>query len=387
MPWKENTLESIRYQFVAEIEQKNESFSSLCRKYGITRKTGYKWYNRYKEGEVLSDRSKRPFHTPNKISNDIEVEIINMRKQYPYWGARKIKKVMQNQGFKELPSVTTFTNVFRRNEQISKEEIEKRKHYTRFEKDFPNEMWQMDFKGQFLMLDGQTYCYPLTIKDDNSRMGIATVAMDNQKTQGVKEALIKAFKEYGVPNSILSDNGKPWGDSKLRAYTGFDVWLMEHGILPIHCRMKHPQTQGKCENFNKILKNELLKYENFHTLEEAQNRFDKWLYQYNNIRPHEALNMDTPIQHYEKSSKKYIENVSDYNYSEDAIILKVSISGYIRINKKPHFLSEGFKGKYVALISNTQNPNQQNIIFREFIIAKFDVINNQIIQKFAKRIK
>lgn len=387
MPWKENTLENIRSNFIKEVEQNIESFSALCRKYEITRKTGYKWYNRYKKGESLTDKSKRPFHTPNKISDELENRITMMRKKYPYWGARKIRKVMENQGIENLPSATTFTNVFRRNAQISKEESEKREHYVRFEKEHPNEMWQMDFKGQFLMLDGKTYCYPLTIKDDNSRLGIAIVAMKNQQTQGVKKALIKAFKKYGVPNSILSDNGKPWGDSKMRAYTGFDVWLMEHNILPIHCRMKHPQTQGKCENFNKILKNEVLKYENFTTFEEAQKRFDKWLCQYNTIRPHEALNMDTPIQHYKKSMKKYEENISDYEYPENANIIKVGMNGYIRINKKPHFLSEGFKGKYVALISNVENSNQQNIIFREFIIAKFDISNNKIIQKFAKRIK
>lgn len=387
MPWKENTLENIRNDFIMEVEEKIYSFSAICRKYQITRKTGYKWYNRYKSGESLSDKSRRPFHTPNKIPNDLEEKITLMRKQYPYWGSRKIKKVMENQGFKNLPSATTFTNVFKRNNQISKEESEKREHYIRFEKEHPNEMWQMDFKGQFLLLDGNTYCYPLTIKDDNSRLGIATVAMRNQQTQGVKRELIKAFKKYGVPNSILSDNGKPWGDSKTRAYTGLDVWLMEHNILPIHCKMKHPQTQGKCENFNKILKNEVLKYENFHTLEEAQKRFDCWLYQYNNIRPHEALNMDTPIEHYKKSYKKYNEEIEEYKYSKEANIIKVSNNGYIRINKKPHFFSEGFKGKYVALISNIEDPNQQNIIFRDFIIAKFDITNNKIIEKFAKRIK
>lgn len=387
MPWRENTLENIRENFVLEVEQNIYSFSALCRKYEITRRTGYKWFNRYKKGESLSDKSKRPFHTPNKISEDMEEKITLMRKQHPYWGGRKIRKVMENQGITNLPSATTFTNVFKRNNQIIKEESEKREHYIRFEKECPNDMWQMDFKGQFLLLDNETYCYPLTIKDDNSRLGIATIAMGNQQTQGVKNALIKAFDKHGMPNSILSDNGKPWGDSKKRAYTSLDVWLMEHNILPIHCKMKHPQTQGKCENFNKILKNEVLKYENFNTLEEAQKRFDEWLYQYNNIRPHESLNMDTPIQHYKKSDRKYIETVEEYKYSEDADIIKVSLNGYLKLNKKPHFFSEGFKGKYVALISNPDNPNQQNIMFREFIIAKYDKINNEIIEKFAKRIK
>ena len=128
MPWKENTLENIRENFVLEVEQNIYSFSALCRKYEITRRTGYKWFNRYKKGESLSDKSKRPFHTPNKISEDMEEKITLMREQHPYWGGRKIRKVMENQGITNLPSATTFTNVFKRNNQIIKEESEKREH-------------------------------------------------------------------------------------------------------------------------------------------------------------------------------------------------------------------------------------------------------------------
>ena len=118
----------------------------------------------------------------------MEKSIKEMRTRHPYWGAKKIRKIMENSDIKNLPSVSTFTNVFRRNAQISKEESEKREQYIRFEKERPNEMWQMDFKGQFLLLDGVTYCFPLTIKDDKSRMGIATVAMTNQQTEPVKNA-------------------------------------------------------------------------------------------------------------------------------------------------------------------------------------------------------
>ena len=386
MSWEEKNLANLRKEFVLDVEQAEKSFSAICRDYNITRRTGYKWYNRYLNNESLENRSKRPFHTPNKIDEDMEKSIKEMRSRHPYWGAKKIRKIMENSDIKNLPSVSTFTNVFRRNAQISKEESEKREQYIRFEKERPNEMWQMDFKGQFLLLDGVTYCFPLTIKDDKSRMGIATVAMPNQQTEPVKNALINAFKEYGMPESILSDNGKPWGNSTKGSYTTLEVWLMEQGILPIHCSIKHPQTQGKCENFNKILKNELLKYENYYTPEETQKGFDRWRNQYNTVRPHEALDMKTPSECYEKSPRKYCEKIEEYNYPENAQLLKVDSKGYIRINKKPYFFSEGFRQKYVALIENPENNNQLNIQFREFIIAKFDVKLNKITKKFARRI-
>lgn len=386
MPWGSVTMNKLRKDFVIDVEKDIGSFSSICKKYNITRKTGYKWYYRFKNGESLSDKSRKPFNTPNKISEDMEQLILSMRDRHPYWGARKLRKIAENEYKFKIPSVTTFSNVLKRNNRISEIESQTHKPFIRYEKKFPNDMWQMDFKGQFKM-NTEEYCYPLTIKDDNSRYGIAVDAKLNQKSEGVKESLIKAFRYYGLPKSILFDNGKPWGDSKKYSYTSIEVWLMELDILPKHGRMLHPQTQGKIESFNKALKREVLDMQEIKDITDAQEVFNNWLYQYNNIRPHESIGLKVPAEQYRKSQRKYPDVLEEFRYDEEYEITKVNRNGYIKIKEKLHFFSEAFIGKNVALIKELDNPNQINIHFRNFSIAVFDTESNKIIKKSIRRLE
>lgn len=380
-------MEKSRIEFVHEALQEGKSFSSICQKYEISRKTGYKWLNRYLNGENLKDRTRSPFKTPNKVSLEIEELIKSTRDKYPYWGSRKLKKVLENQGYTGLPSVTTFTNILRRNERIEKEESMKHVAFKRFEKKSPNVMWQMDFKGQVKLKDSEEYCYPLTIKDDNSRYCIAVKACKNTKYETVKAILIEAFREYGMPKSILSDNGKPWGDSKANIITRMDTWLMELGIRPIHIRAKHPQTQGKIESLNKTLKREVLKYKELESIEKAQILFNEWKEQYNNIRPHESLNFETPSVCYNKSNNKYIEKPKEYKYETNVLVMKVDHLGFLNINKRLHFLGEALKGKYVGLVKSNSYQNITYLQYRDFIIASYDSNSNEFRKFSPKKIK
>ena len=309
MPWKDKTVEELRKEFV-EAAQRCENMSALCREFGITRATGYKWIDRYETQEGLSDRSRRPKSTANKTPEETELQIVQTRSLHPGWGAKKIKKALENKGC-EMPCVKTVNNILNRYGCISQEESMKHKPYTRFEKESCNEMWQTDFKGEFRMQDG-TYCFPLDIFDDHSRY-VIRIKPSTSTANIVLPTFREAFCEFGVPNSVLSDNGAQFAGFR-QGYTQFEKWLMNHDVLPIHGRIKHPQTQGKIERFHRAMNQELLKHYTPTDIQDAERMFDEWRDCYNNERPHEALGMRCPSDIYVPSERVYCDQVKRYEY-------------------------------------------------------------------------
>ena len=279
MPWECKTVEEIRREFVIAAK-KEKNFSKLCREYGITRKTGYKWLERFENNEGLSDRNKSPHNSPNKTPVEIEELILGLRKENPGWGAKTIKKVLENRGETGLPCVKTVNNILNRYGCISPEESMKRIPYIRFEKERCNEMWQTDFKGEFLMGNNK-YCFPLDILDDHSRF-LIQITPTESTANFVIACFKRAFEEYGLPDSILSDNGAQFAGFR-NGFTQFEKWLMNLDVLPIHERIKHPQTQGKIERFHRTLKDELLKHIVFDDIEDADRQLQRWRYKYNKI--------------------------------------------------------------------------------------------------------
>jgi transposase InsO family protein len=264
MPWGEKTVEEIRKEFIQELENRKQNMSSLCREFGISRKTGYKWIGRSQDSGCLKDMSRKPHSMPKKTPEQTEEIIISLRRENPGWGAKKIHDVLLNQG-QELPSIRTVQNIISRNGCINFEESLKHSPCLRFEREHCNEMWQADFKGDFKLLDGSR-CYPLTILDDHSRFSIEIDAKPD--TKGVKDTFKKVFLNYGKPQSLLTDNGAQFAGFK-GGHTQFERWLMDHDILPIHGRIMHPQTQGKIERFHRSLKQELLIHRQFVDLSDA----------------------------------------------------------------------------------------------------------------------
>lgn len=249
MPWESRTVEDQRKEF-ARAAQNCSNFSALCREYGITRRTGTKWKQRYALGEPLKDQSRRPHTTPTKTSPEIENLILAVWTQNPGWGAKTIHAVLTRQGCTNLPCVKTINNILHRYGCISPEETLKHKPFTRFEKEHCNELLQTDFKGEFRMADGN-YCYTLTVLDDRSRFCLA--AEPSLSTANfVIPTFRTVFRTYGMPDSILSDNGAQFAGFK-KGFTQFERWLMDYDILPIHGRIKHPQTQGKIERFHRTM--------------------------------------------------------------------------------------------------------------------------------------
>ena len=293
MPWRSKTVENLRKVFVLSANE-STNFSALCREFGITRKTGYKWVKRYGKSTSLSDKSRAPNLIANKTPEATEQIIVALRKENPGWGARQLKEILEREGH-TIPCVKTVNNILNRYGCITPEESVKHKAFIRFEKENCNDMWQTDFKGEFKMAD-QKYCYPLNIFDDHSRFVIKT-APCLRTSNVVIPVFYAAFEEFGMPNSVLSDNGAQFAGF-IQGYTQFEKWLMNHDVLPIHGRIKHPQTQGKIERFHRTMKDELLKHTVIRDIADAELQLQRWRDKYNNKRPHKALNMKCPADVY-----------------------------------------------------------------------------------------
>lgn len=372
MPWKGQTMEERRETFARRVMSKEATKSALCRQYGISRPTGDKWIGRYVRGEPMSDRSKAPFHTPNRTTYETECRIVEMREKYPAIGAKKLKRMLESKGY-SAPAYSTINAILHRNGLITKEASEAAKPSVRFEKSTPNEMWQADFKGHFTMKDGQR-CHPLAVIDDHSRFCLCLDARENEKYEGVKNSLITAFEEYGLPETILCDNGNPWGTVQSVGYTRFEVWLMELGILTKHGRIHHPQTQGKEERFNGTVLKELLRHREIENMAHAQTVFEEYRLFYNNERPHHALSLGFPSQRYRSSERKLPKCIEEWEYDQGCMVRRVKGSGYLTVKGQGYFLSEAFGDKQVGIRDSDDNEgNVLWVLYRQFCIAKLDV--------------
>lgn len=378
MPWETKTVMKQREEFVeAAINQEN-SITALCKQYGISRKTGYKWVNRAKEGRRLSDESRRPHRQPSKTAEEIEQLIVTLRQAHPAWGGKKIKSVLESAGHSAMPSAKTCSNIIKRNGMIDPLESKKHMKYQRFEREECNELWQIDFKGDFLLGDG-VRCFPLDIIDDHSRFCIKIDPKDS--TTGVKESVLLAFREFGMPKALLSDNGAQFSGFR-GGYTQFERFLMDLDVAPIHGRIMHPQTQGKIERFHRTMKQELLRTMPAN-MEKAKEMFEQWRWEYNELRPHSALDMKTPGSVYVPSSRKYAEP-SAFDYPADAKMVKVNNWGYIRFGPIQVYLSETMKDTYLQ-IQAAQN-DVYKVIYRNYQIAEIDAAEKKLLNRHIRRL-
>lgn len=381
MAWKERTVEQMRKEFVRRVLAGERSKAALCREYGISRPTGDKWIQRFQDGDSLQDQSRAPHNIPGRISSDIEAQIVAMRQKYPAIGAVKLRRIMQDAGYTGLPCAKTFNNIFHRYGLIQKEASQAATPHQRFVKSAPNEMWQADFKGHFRMKNG-IQCHPLNIIDDCTRFNLCIEALENETFLAVKPIMERIFMEYGLPFSFLCDNGNPWGTAQTLGYTQFEVWLMELGVLTIHGRVRHPQTQGKEERFNRSFTQEWLKGREFENTAHAQISFSEYRQFYNEIRPHSALDLEVPASRYTASDKKLPKRITEWEYGPEYQLCKVKETGYFSYKGQGFFLSEAFAGKTIG-IRESHLPGQITLVFRNFRVGRIDPENRVYTQKRA----
>ena len=362
-------MEKSRLEFVVEALAGEKSMSQLCREYEVSRPTGYKWLRRYQAGEPLRDQSHASRRHPNRTPPEVEALLVAARNRHPTWGGRKLVRYLEDQGYSGLPAASTATEILRRHGLISPEESEKHTPYRRFQMERPNQLWQMDFKGHFALTDG-TRCHPLTISDDHSRRLLCLDAYDNERWPSVQGSLLRVFQENGLPEAILSDNGPPWGDNA-NGYTPYEVWMMQLGILPIHGRPLHPQTQGKEERFHRTLKEDVLKRRAFADLLQTQTVFDAYRAEFNQERPHAALGYDVPDRHYTPSPRPLPGSWGEPEYDAGLTLRRVNSKGYLSIQGRRYYLSEAMIGKYVEL--RFRPDNLVDLCYGPFRIASIDL--------------
>lgn len=372
MPWKEFTTMSLRFEFVKLAMSPNANISGLCRRFNISRKTGYKWIKRFsKEGFVgLADRSRKPRNSPNATCAALQEAILRLRKRHPAWGGRKIRKRLERIGWQAIPAASTITDILKRNGYLNSTESHKHKAWTRFEAPAPNVLWQMDFKGHFAADQGR--CHPLTVLDDHSRFALGLQACGNEKARTVQQRLAHIFRRYGLPDQMLMDNGSPWGSDAQHNFTQLTVWLIRQGIRVIHSRPYHPQTLGKDERFHRTFKAEIGQYCIGLNLAQCQRRFDGWRHIYNLQRPHESLQMAVPADRYQPSKRQYKEPLPPIVYGPDDKVRKVQQEGWISFQGKEYHVPKAFYRERVAL-RPTNTDGLYDVYYCNQKIAQLDV--------------
>ena len=368
MPWNEVSIVGQREEFVRLSEQSCSNVRLLCRRFGVSPTTAYKWLERYRARgrEGLVDLSRRPHLSPRRSALPIERAVVELRGQHPAWGARKIRYRLLAMGLGGVPATSTVHAILRRHELVDPAEAARHRPYQRFEHDAPNRLWQMDFKGHFATEKAR--CHPLTVLDDHSRFALGLQACPDQKTLTVKDRLCSIFRRYGLPERMTMDNGSPWGGQG-DGFTSLTAWLIRLGVRVSHSRPYHPQTQGKDERFHKTLELEILRRYTFRDLDHAQSRFDTWRGIYNLERPHESLGMQVPASRYRPSPRSFPESLPPVEYDSQDLLRKVQNGGEIWFHGRPYKIGNAFVGHHVALRPTTSD-HTLNVFFCHQKIAQ-----------------
>lgn len=351
MPWKECKRMDERLRFVARLLE-GEPMSALCREFGISRPTGYKIFNRYKELGLhgLEDRSRRPYRHANQIPFQLERAILAIKREHPAWGAPKIRdKLLKQFPVTHPPAKSTIHAVLDRNGLV------KRRKRRRYKAEgtslqaahLPNQLWCADYKGEF-MLGNHRYCYPLTVTDYSSRYLLACEGLDSTKTPFAFAVFERVFKEYGLPSAIRTDNGLPFASpNALFGLSRLSIWWLRLDIRLERIRPGHPQQNGRHERMHLTLKQEATKPASFNLLQQ-QARFETFQEVYNHQRPHAAIGGHYPGELYTPSAREYrLPDEPDYPFHDKTV--RVTRCGRICIGHRKVNLSTVFAGQCVGI--------------------------------------
>jgi len=351
MPWKECNIEEERLRFIARLLD-GEKMSGLCREFGISRKTGYKIYKRYKDCGIdgLTDRSRRPYRHASQLPMQIEKLIVALKKEYSHWGAVKIRARLRTRyPDMQCPAVSTVHAVLDRHNLIKRKKRRRYKaqgtalaHVTE-----PNALWCADYKGEF-MLASRQYCYPLTVTDYASRYLMSCEALSTTKEVYAFSVFEWVFKDFGLPSTIRTDNGIPFScPNALYGLSRLSVWWLRLGIRIERIKPGHPEQNGRHERMHLTLKNEATKPASPSFLQQ-QARFDDFIDYYNTERPHQAIGLQVPADLYTKSPRPY-QGLGDLEYPIHDWTAIVTRCGRICYKSRKINLSTVFAGQKVGI--------------------------------------
>ena len=346
MGWRSVQVADERIRFVVEASRGERSLAELCREFSISRPTGYLWLNRYRSGGVaeIAEQSRRPHASPTRTEAGVEQRIVELRHQHPDWGARKLAVLLEREGV-AVPSSTVHRVLLRRG--LVRLDDRHSPATRRFQRERPNQLWQMDFKSPKGW--GQA-SGPLSVLDDASRYAVALEHMASARGEAVRERLESAFARCGVPEAMLMDHGQPWFNRQAAGgWTRLSVWLMQQGIRLYFSGVRHPQTQGKVERFHGALEM-ARRRRGLPGPEHYQRWLDAFRHEYNHLRPHEALAMQTPASRWQPSLRAYQPHPPAWQYPEGAEVKRLEPNGQLIFVGRRWQVAGPLAGEWVQLV-------------------------------------
>lgn len=348
MSWRESSVLEERLRFVVLASRREWPVTELCREFGISRQTGYVWLKRYQAGgarEVV-DRSRRPLHSPTRTSSEVEQKVVELRQEWPDWGAPKLRVVLGRQRPEWAAiSVRTVHRILERHGLIQ-EADRHRPAEKRFERSAPNELWQMDFKGPQGFNTGNPVG-PLSILDDHSRYLVALQHLGSTRMAGVRSTLEQTFQAVGLPDAMLVDHGVPWWNSVSPwGLTELSVWIMRQGVRLLYSGVLHPQTQGKVERMHGALQRAIRR-------RQANPEDARWLesfrHEYNSVRPHEALAMATPASRWRPSQRPFQPQPREWEYPSGMEVVRLHSEGQFHWHYRRWDVSRALRHQCVGI--------------------------------------
>lgn len=380
MPWKELCTMGIREEFVLRASAPEANVAALCREFGVSRKTGYKWLARFADAGVsgLEDMSRRPKESPLAVSGDVVAELVAVRVAHPTWGAKKVLEVARRHiPPDEMPSRSTVERVLKRaglvqpGRKRAPQSSQEPRRAPRVDVKAPNDLWTVDFKGWWLAMD-KTRCEPLTVRDAFSRYVIQISVLPSNSCELVMPVFEDLFRRYGLPAAIQTDNGPPFATSHgVLGLTRLSAWWLSLGIDHIRSRPATPSDNGAHERMHKDMAAELERFAAMNR-EQQQKACEQWRSDFNCVRPHEALGMKRPIDVYRESRTRYLPGVpSDPSYPEHFEVRLVAKRGAVCWRKKPGFISNALVKRRVGL-EPTGEPEVMNVWFGPRRLGRID---------------
>ncbi len=354
MPWKETCAVEEKLKFITAWKSGEFTMIGLCSHFGVSRKTGYKWLSRYEAGGVsgLAARSRAPHCHPNAVPDEIVGDLLDVKYRYSTWGPKKIRAWLVNHRHSvDWPAVSTIGEIYHRHGLCKtrggrKRTVPSSQPLSHCQGN--NEIWSADFKGQFRLAD-EGWCYPLTIMDSHSRYLLVCHGLHRPTEAGTQQGFKRAFVDYGLPDAIRTDNGSPFASVALGGLTRLNVWWIKLGIRLERIEAGHPEQNGRHERMHKTLKEETAKPPKG-TMRKQQHAFNRFMREYNDERPHEALADNPPCRTYRASTRRYPRSIPTVAYDTEYEVRRVRRNGEIKWRGHYIYVSMALRGEPVGLL-------------------------------------